>query len=245
MRKYDRESNTRIWEGKTAIIVRAVMVIFSLYCIYSTLFSVAALEKRLTAFLGLVVIMGYLTYPASKHHVRHNFIPWYDFVLMFVGAACFFYYCFSYDSLISVLTSASKMTDVQVAIGVVGILVLMGCAAAASAYPSSAWRACCSSTRSPPASASRDCCTPFSTPPAASCPPLCRSARSTLSCSSSSARFLSAPASPRSSSTLPTPSSAASPAVRQRSRSSPRRCAAWCPAPPWATPSPPAPSRSR
>ena len=125
MRKYDRESNTRIWEGKTAIIVRAVMVIFSLYCIYSTLFSVAALEKRLTAFLGLVVIMGYLTYPASKHHVRHNFIPWYDFVLMFVGAACFFYYCFSYDSLISVLTSASKMTDVQVAIGVVGILVLM------------------------------------------------------------------------------------------------------------------------
>ena len=44
MRKYDRESNTRIWEGKVAVIVRAVMVIFSLYCIYSTLFSVAALE---------------------------------------------------------------------------------------------------------------------------------------------------------------------------------------------------------
>ena len=125
MRKYDRESNTRIWEGKVAVIVRAVMVIFSLYCIYSTLFSVAALEKRLTAFLGLVVIMGYLTYPASKHHVRHNFIPWYDFVLMFVGSACFFYYCFSYDSLISVLTSAAKMTDLQVVIGVVGILVLM------------------------------------------------------------------------------------------------------------------------
>ena len=125
MRKYDRESNTRIWEGKVAIIVRAVMVIFSLYCIYSTLFSVAALEKRLTAFLGLVVIMGYLTYPASKHHVRHNYVPWYDFVLMIVGAACFFYYCFSYDSLISVLTSAAKMTDLQVVIGVVGILVLM------------------------------------------------------------------------------------------------------------------------
>ena len=91
MRKYDRESNTRIWEGKVAVIVRAVMVIFSLYCIYSTLFSVAALEKRLTAFLGLVVIMGYLTYPASKHHVRHNYVPWYDFVLMRVGAACFCY----------------------------------------------------------------------------------------------------------------------------------------------------------
>lgn len=125
MRKYDRESNTRIWEGKPALIIRGVMVLFSLYCIYSTLFSVAALEKRLTAFLALVVVMGYLTYPASKHHVRHNFIPWYDFVLMVVGAACFMYYCVSYDSLVKVLTSASKMTWFQVTVGVVGLLCIM------------------------------------------------------------------------------------------------------------------------
>ncbi len=125
MRKYDRESNTRIWEGKPALIIRGIMVIFSLYCIYSTLFSVAALEKRLTAFLALVVVMGYLTYPASKHHVRHNYIPWYDFVIMIVGAACFMYYCLSYDSLVKVLTSASKMTWFQVTIGVVGLLCIM------------------------------------------------------------------------------------------------------------------------
>ncbi len=125
MRKYDRESNTRIWEGKASAFVRAIMVFFSLYCIYSTLFSVAALEKRLTAFLAMVVVMGYLTYPASKHHVRHNFIPWYDFVLMVVGAACFLYYYFSYDALVHVLTSASKISTLQVTIGVVGILILM------------------------------------------------------------------------------------------------------------------------
>lgn len=125
MRKYDRESNTRIWEGVPSVVVRVVMVCFSLFCLYSTLFSVAALEKRLTAFMGLVVIMGYLTYPASKHHVRHNYIPWYDYVLMVVGSACFFYFCFSYDSLVRVLTSASKISDFQVIIGIVGILVLM------------------------------------------------------------------------------------------------------------------------
>ncbi len=125
MRKYDRESNTRIWEDTPSIIVRVIMVCFSLYCLYSTLFSVAALEKRLTAFMGLVVIMGYLTYPASKHHVRHNYIPWYDYVLMVVGSSCFFYFYFSYDSLVRVLTSASKISDIQVIIGIVGILVLM------------------------------------------------------------------------------------------------------------------------
>ena len=125
MRKYDRESNTRTWEGTPGIVVRVIMVIFSLYCIWSTLFSVAAIEKRLTAFIGCVIIMGYMTYPASKHHVRHNYIPWFDYVLMIVGAASFFYYCFAYDSLVMVLTSAAKITPFQIAVGIIGILCLM------------------------------------------------------------------------------------------------------------------------
>ena len=125
MRKYDRESNTRIWEGKPAIIVRIIIIAFSVYCIWSTLFSVAALEKRLTAFVALIIVMGYLTYPASKHNVRVNYIPWYDFVLMTLGAACFFWYCFKYDSLVRVLTSAVRMKPLYVTIGVIGILVLV------------------------------------------------------------------------------------------------------------------------
>ena len=125
MRKFDKESNTRIWEGTPAIIVRVVMVAFSLYCIWSTLFSVAALEKRLTMFMALVIIMGYLTYPASRHHVRHNYIPWFDFVLMAVGAGCFLFFCLKYDSLVKVLTSASKMTPTFTIIGIVGLLCLM------------------------------------------------------------------------------------------------------------------------
>ena len=125
MRKFDKESNTRIWEGTPAIIVRVVVVAFSLYCIWSTLFSVAALEKRLTMFMALVIIMGYLTYPASRHHVRHNYIPWFDFVLMAVGAGCFMFFCLKYDSLVKVLTSASKMTPTFTIIGIVGLLCLM------------------------------------------------------------------------------------------------------------------------
>ena len=125
MRKFDKESNTRIWEGTPAIVVRIIVVAFSLYCIWSTLFSVAALEKRLTMFMALVTIMGYLTYPASRHHVRHNYIPWYDFVLMAVGAGCFLFFCLKYDSLVKVLTSASKMTPTFTIIGIVGLLCLM------------------------------------------------------------------------------------------------------------------------
>ena len=124
MRKYDRESATRVWEGVPKVVISVVMALFSVYCIWSTLFSTAALQIRLTAFLGLIVIMGYLTYPASKHHVKPNSLPWYDIVLMVLGAAAFFYYCATYSSLVMVLTSAAKMTPFYIALGVVGILCL-------------------------------------------------------------------------------------------------------------------------
>ena len=124
MKKYDRESNTRIWEGVPHTIVTSVMILFSLYCIWSTLFNKSALEIRLTAFLGGIVIMGFLYYPASKKHVRPNYMPWYDWIIMIAGAVCFFYWCFSYSSLARVLTSATKLTTLQVLIGVVGLLTI-------------------------------------------------------------------------------------------------------------------------
>ena len=52
-----------------------------------TLFSKDMPEIRLTLFVGCIVIIGFLTYPASKHHVKVNYLPWYDIVLMVVGAA--------------------------------------------------------------------------------------------------------------------------------------------------------------
>ena len=38
MKKFDLESNTRIWEGTPKLIVACVLAIFSLFCIYVTFF---------------------------------------------------------------------------------------------------------------------------------------------------------------------------------------------------------------
>ena len=35
MKKYDRESNVRIWEGKPKIAVTCILAAFSLFCIYA------------------------------------------------------------------------------------------------------------------------------------------------------------------------------------------------------------------
>lgn len=124
MRQFDRESATRIWIGIPQKIVRYIMSVFSLYCIWTTLFSTADLPIRLSAFLGLIIIMGFLTYPAVKHHVKPNSVPWYDIVIMVLGAACFFYFCFNYKSLVMTVTSASKMTTFHIVVGIVGVLCL-------------------------------------------------------------------------------------------------------------------------
>ena len=124
MRQYDRESATRIWTGVPARVIHYVMSVFSIYCIWSTLFSTADIPVRASAFLGLIILMGYLTYPAAKHHVRPNYIPWYDVIIMAAGAFCFFYYCFNYNHMVMTVTSASKMTPFHIAMGVFGILCL-------------------------------------------------------------------------------------------------------------------------
>ena len=124
MRKYDRESNTRIWEGVPKIIVGVVLAVFSLYCIYVTLFANFLEQIRLSSFLGLVVVMGYLTYPAKKGHVKVNHMPWYDIVLMLLGAAAFFYYTFRAPSLMTMRVKTKLNDPVYIIAGIVGLLVL-------------------------------------------------------------------------------------------------------------------------
>lgn len=100
MKKYDRESNTRIWKGTPGIIVRWVSALFSLYCIYVTLFSTAMPEVRLNIFLGLILIIGYLNYPIRKTSQKVNHIPVYDIIIMLAGVIPFFYFAMNAESII-------------------------------------------------------------------------------------------------------------------------------------------------
>ncbi len=122
MRKYDRESNTRIWEGPLRWITGGLMAAFSLYCIAMTLWSTALPETRLSLFLACIVFIGFLTYPIKKGHIKVNFMPWYDIVLMVVGTGCFLYFAFNAMALIKL---ATRIEPIHVVIGAVGILILL------------------------------------------------------------------------------------------------------------------------
>ena len=122
MRKYDRESNTRIWTGWRKTIIKVFMALFAVYCIVMTLFSTAMPEVRLPLFLGFIVVAGFLSFPARKGHVHPDHMPWYDLALMAVGAACFLYFALN---ALPIIQSAGRIAPYQVAIGIVGLLILM------------------------------------------------------------------------------------------------------------------------
>ncbi len=122
MRKYDRESNTRVWEGWQRWVVGILMVAFSLYCIGMTLFFSGLPETRLAAFLAMIVFIGFLTYPVKKGHVKVNSMPWYDIVLMLVGTGCFLYFAFN---ALPIIKLATRIQTHHVIIGAIGILVLI------------------------------------------------------------------------------------------------------------------------
>ncbi len=121
MKKYDRESNVRVWTGTPKQLVRLLSALFSLFCIWVTLFSTAMPEVRLNVFLALILIIGYLNYPIKKGSSSNgqrgpdngisitltlraenevNTLPWYDIVFMLAGVIPLLYFAWNAESII-------------------------------------------------------------------------------------------------------------------------------------------------
>ena len=121
MKKFDQESNVRIWEGKARIVVNCVLASFSLFCIYVTLFTSWLEEHRLTSFMAWIVFIGFLVFPARKTGHKTNHMPWYDIAAMVIGTSAFLYFnIFAMD----IIQQGSRFEWYQILIGIVGILAL-------------------------------------------------------------------------------------------------------------------------
>lgn len=125
MKKYDRESNTRVWAGKPKLVIRWLMVIFSLYSIYVTLFSTAMRQIRLMNFLGMILVIGFLNFPARKGEQKVNHMPWYDIVIMAVGAFGFFYAAVNGEKLANLRPKYIRGDMFLLVIAVLSILAMM------------------------------------------------------------------------------------------------------------------------
>lgn len=120
MKKFDRESNTRVWEGVPKIIVTSILALFSLFCIVVTLFLNPMDEVRLSSFMAFIVFIGYLVFPVKKGNQKVNSLPWYDWILMILGTGAFLYFTFNAYEIIN----QRSLEAYQLVIGIIGILSL-------------------------------------------------------------------------------------------------------------------------
>ena len=119
MQKFDRESNVRIWEGWQKIAVSCILAVFSIFCIYVTLFATWLEELRLTTFVAFIVFLAYIVYPARKGKQKVNYMPWYDVLLMLLGTGAFLYFAANAETIIQ---QGSRFEWYQIVIGILGII---------------------------------------------------------------------------------------------------------------------------
>ena len=121
MKKYDQESNVRVWEGKPRLAINCVLALFSLFCIYVTLFASWLDELQLTTFVAFIVFIGFLVFPAHKGVQKVNYLPWYDIVIILLGTGAFLYFAFN---AVDIIQQGSRFDTYQIIIGIVGILAV-------------------------------------------------------------------------------------------------------------------------
>ncbi|MDD3570033.1 MAG: TRAP transporter permease [Lachnospiraceae bacterium] len=123
LKEFDRESNTRHFEGIPNTIIKYMLVAFSVYALWMNIFSSLPEQIRRASFVGIVIFIAYLLYPAKKNGSKKiNYVPWYDFLLGIVGGGCFFYYIVNFQAIVS---RAGRSTQLDIIIGIIGILILM------------------------------------------------------------------------------------------------------------------------
>ncbi len=121
MKKYDRESTTRVWEGVPKIIVTSILALFSLMCMYVTFFATWLDQLRLATFMAYIVFIGYMVFPAKKGVQKKNYIPWYDIILMLLGSGAFLYFAFNAGDIVA----RYNIKPLEVVIGIIGIACLV------------------------------------------------------------------------------------------------------------------------
>ena len=124
MKKYDRESNTRYWEGIPKLAIQILMAAFAAYSIIDTVFLSVLPQRRLPIFMGMILLIGFLTFPAKKGDGRVNHMPWYDILIMVLGSGAYFFYAINAEKVIQ-MSARVMQNDLYMIIGLVGILALV------------------------------------------------------------------------------------------------------------------------
>ncbi len=124
LRSVDRESAFRILKGQWNTIITLVLIVFSLFQLWTAVFGTLPAQLQRITHLGFVIVLAFWLYPASDKGDKHS-LPILDIVLglVFLGIAA--YFIVNYEGLMGRSGAFNQIDLIVAAIGIV--LVLEAC----------------------------------------------------------------------------------------------------------------------
>ncbi|MCR4823583.1 MAG: TRAP transporter permease [Treponema sp.] len=120
MKDLDREQAYREHKCWRQYITVLVSIAFCIFQLYATLSGRIPAQLVRASHLAFVQFLAFLLFPATKSMPK-NTLPLYDVILAFIGAGCWCYYIINFRSIV---VRAGAYTPMDIAVGVVGIIVL-------------------------------------------------------------------------------------------------------------------------
>ena len=122
MAEFDKESNTRQFSGIFQKIIKAAMVLFSLYVMFDGWTGTMEERQKMAWFIGIIVFIAFIIYPVRKKEEKKlNHVPFYDWIFAAAGAGSFFYYAINCQAIVD---RASRINEIDIAVAIVGTLLL-------------------------------------------------------------------------------------------------------------------------
>ena len=122
MAEFDKESNTRHFSGIFQKIIKAAMILFSLYVMFDGWTGTMEERQKMSLFIGIIVFIAFIIYPVRKKEEKKlNHVPFYDWIFAIVGAGSFFYYTINCQAIVD---RASRINEIDIAVAIVGTLLL-------------------------------------------------------------------------------------------------------------------------
>ncbi len=123
MKKFDKDSKSRNFTGVFKILYDLAFMAFSLFIIVLALMIQGATEfTRLPLFLGLIMFLGYIKFPAcNKDAEKENYLPPYDIVLALLSLGTCLYYVVKQNDIIYM---GGYIELEQIVIGIIAIILL-------------------------------------------------------------------------------------------------------------------------
>ena len=122
MAEFDKESNNRHFSGIFQKIIKAVMVLFSLYVMFDGWTGTMEERQKMAWFIGIIVFMAFIIYPVRKKEEKKlNHVPFYDWIFAVAGSGAFFYYAINCQAIVD---RASRINEIDIAVAIIGTLLL-------------------------------------------------------------------------------------------------------------------------